>query len=811
MITAPAHAERVRIDFQGYVDSSDVALPDVENGSPVSGSVVYETSTPASIPGAGNSQYAGAVLSFEFMVEQYQAVYSEPGTATVHNDYMNGVSAPFTDGFFLNGFSVSGATVGGLTPTRLQLGFFSENLGILQDTDLPNAEQVQGFAPGDGNPNTSFLSFSDAETGAFAGSVRYLVTSFTARAESETDKIVFVTSQQYDGSLAGLVGADRNCNARANSAEIPGEYRAWLSDSTDSPSTRFNPCLDCAYVRTDGQVLAFGYDDFTDGGLLAPIDRDEFGSQVEPQSGAWTWTQPNGDPIDSLPTAHCDDWTSDVEDLGYLGDTGATGTTWTAFGRTDCSEQHSLYCVQQVSTLDTDLDGVIDENDNCDDVENPNQENADGDSFGDACDNCPNVANDDQADADNDGYGDACDTEPGANEDIVLPNPGPFAPGAPVAVSATFKNPNAFAILTVLPDCFNTGFEVKDDQGATLSPTYRMPKPYKMSLRSEDPDGDLIKIGPGESFTVNCDLSELYPPEQLTSTAAASRMYDVEATYANDLVDPDCVPQPPNSTYVPDPDECVEIQQNTPTFVGSVTSLPVVIEIAGDPPSGPPVQAQCAVNPATWYPEWVAAPGPTVQARLTNLPGADVDKPTIRLNGTLAPMSTLVSGSDLVITFERSAAVRSLGSLVPGTTVFPRITGDFVAAAAAERFRAECAVAIQGAISVEIDIKPGSDDNVIKLGSNGNIPVAILSSETFDARTVDPMTVALANAGLKIKGNGSGIFSYDDIDGDGRDDLLVHILTQGLELTPTAESAELVGSTFDDTPIFGVDSVQVKE
>ena len=40
---------------------------------------------------------------------------------------------------------------------------------------------------------------------------------------------------------------------------------------------------------------------------------------------------------------------------------------------------------------------------------------------------------------------------------------------------------------------------------------------------------------------------------------------------------------------------------------------------------------------------------------------------------------------------------------------------------------------------VTIDIKPGSDPNSINLGSAGVIPVAILSSEAFDATTVDPL------------------------------------------------------------------------
>jgi hypothetical protein len=114
-----------------------------------------------------------------------------------------------------------------------------------------------------------------------------------------------------------------------------------------------------------------------------------------------------------------------------------------------------------------------------------------------------------------------------------------------------------------------------------------------------------------------------------------------------------------------------------------------------------------------------------------------------------------------------------------------------------------------GVFLVAIDIKPGSFPNSINLGSGGTVPVAILSTSSFDARTVDPTSVTLASAPVALKGKGTLMTSLQDVNSDGLLDLVVHVTTSALQLSETEEEAVLDGKTSDGTPIRGNDTVRV--
>jgi thrombospondin type 3 repeat protein len=364
---------------------------------------------------------------------------------------------------------------------------------------------------------------------------------------------------------------------------------------------------------------------------------------------------------------------------GFSGDTSAP---------VPCNERDFTMATNGPGAPDADGDGIADSVDNCRLVYNPDQADRDGDGVGDACDNCPQVANTAQTDSNGDGVGDACTGQYSEGLSVAA---GAKQPGSNILVTATFLNSSGADIVTIRPDCVNTAFTASipsEEITFLLDPIMRE--------RMYGIPNDLVTIPAGQTFSVTCNIGEMYDPSILTSgEGGAPISYNVEAVYSNSVVDPDIDPR----TGV-----CKPGATCFPTWVGTVASDVATIVIQGSAVSTEP-----------------------------------------------APEST----------------------------------------------------------SVQIDIKPGAFPNTINLGSSGVVPVAILSTPTFDARTVNPLTVVLAGADVRVKGNGTAMASFQDINGDGRLDLVVHVNTQAFELSLGDTVAFLEAKTFSGALVIGSDSVRI--
>ena len=117
---------------------------------------------------------------------------------------------------------------------------------------------------------------------------------------------------------------------------------------------------------------------------------------------------------------------------------------------------------------------------------------------------------------------------------------------------------------------------------------------------------------------------------------------------------------------------------------------------------------------------------------------------------------------------------------------------------------------------VVIDIKPGSFPNSINPAQKGTTPVAIFSSETFDAPAmVDLTTLTFGATGdelsLSYKGKGGAVphCGFEDVDGDGLLDIVAHFVTALCGFDVGDELGYLKGTMIDGTEFVACDSVRI--
>jgi hypothetical protein len=113
---------------------------------------------------------------------------------------------------------------------------------------------------------------------------------------------------------------------------------------------------------------------------------------------------------------------------------------------------------------------------------------------------------------------------------------------------------------------------------------------------------------------------------------------------------------------------------------------------------------------------------------------------------------------------------------------------------------------VSAGLTVSIDIKPGSADNQVNPTVRSSLPVAVLTTPTFDATTmINVSTVRFGISGQEAASTGRSI---SDVNGDGRNDLLLQFNVTSTGLTCQSTTATLTGQTTSGQPIRGSDTVK---
>jgi len=191
-----------------------------------------------------------------------------------------------------------------------------------------------------------------------------------------------------------------------------------------------------------------------------------------------------------------------------------------------------------------------------------------------------------------------------------------------------------------------------------------------------------------------------------------------------------------------------------------------------------------------------------------DVPGTNDGAGAATNNGTFSffEMSHPLAGADSLNDF----------SLAPGSTVgfsllvnlsslTPFCSADCSASTPfpASGGRGDIAIA-SSTLAVAIDIKPGTLTNSVNPVSRGDIAVALMTTATFDAGSVDPATIHFGRSGTEAPVTHS---APADVDGDGDLDMVLHFETADSGIRCGDTSASLTGRTLTGQAIAGSDSV----
>jgi hypothetical protein len=164
-------------------------------------------------------------------------------------------------------------------------------------------------------------------------------------------RYVFTSSVKLFGDFNSVSAVDSVCNDLAGTAQLPGIYKAWISDAQQSPTETFAPS-EGVYILPDGPIVAYTIEQLFSGQIASPINRNEFGFGIDPTPAdgcgldfaVWTGTTNTGLPAQP----YCDGWTTaNGNTLGIVGD----AMSKYAWSNTECAASCSMalpvYCVQQ--------------------------------------------------------------------------------------------------------------------------------------------------------------------------------------------------------------------------------------------------------------------------------------------------------------------------------------------------------------------------------------------------------------------------------------------------------------------------------
>ncbi|MEW8660359.1 MAG: hypothetical protein AB2603_18775 [Candidatus Thiodiazotropha endolucinida] len=218
-------------------------------------------------------------------------------------------------------------------------------------------------------------------------------------------------------------------------------------------------------------------------------------------------------------------------------------------------------------------------------------------------------------------------------------------------------------------------------------------------------------------------------------------------------------------------------------------------EIAGRALVGPPI-----------YSHAVYWPDPTTVIDLGTLGGDNSEARDINDDRVIVGHSDTASGETVAFIWHTDFGMQSLGTLGGANSRAYAINsmGQIVGESETDAGEVHATLwNVSYATSVLIDIKPSNRKNPVNPRSKGKLKVAILTTDDFDASTVNIASIRFGPNGAEAVRS-----RVKDIDHDGDWDLVFKVKTGETGIACGDTEATLSAQTLDGDPVTGTDSIK---
>jgi hypothetical protein len=112
--------------------------------------------------------------------------------------------------------------------------------------------------------------------------------------------------------------------------------------------------------------------------------------------------------------------------------------------------------------------------------------------------------------------------------------------------------------------------------------------------------------------------------------------------------------------------------------------------------------------------------------------------------------------------------------------------------------------------SMQIDLKPGDEENVMTARSGRVIPVGLMGSASLDVDSINPRTIRLQGVGVMLVGKSDkSLCRKTDLNADGHLDLLCDVRTTGFRVGEGVYTIVIKAETYNKAYLRGEDKLKI--